>query len=583
MLDLIVRGGTVVDGTGAPARQADVGVREGRIVAVGQVDEPASQVIDADGLLVTPGFVDLHTHYDAQLSWDPAATPSPLHGVTTVIGGNCGFSLAPAGRQHADYLARMMARVEGMPLSSLAKLDWSWSSFGEWLGRFDGHLGVNAGFLVGHSTLRRSVMGDDAVGSPSTDAQVAAMVGLAKQSFAEGALGFSTSQAHTHNDGDGQPVPSRAAGRAELEALCAALADHPGTTLELIIPGCLNGFTEDEVELMASLSLLANRPANWNVLGVSSLNPAACDHQLEASSTAAERGAKVVALTLPHTMKIRLSFEHGAVIDGLPGWREVFALPIPERMQRLADPVVRKRLDQAAHSEEAGILAALAHWENLVIDETFSTTNEGLAGRTVGAIAAERGLDPFDALVEVVLADGLRTGLRPPIPESEADWELRARVWEDPRTVVGGSDAGAHLDMMCGAIYSTSMLGDGVRKRGLLSWEAAVRQLTDVPARLYGLRHRGRVAEGWFADMVVLDPDRVGHGPEHTRDDLPGGASRLYAEAEGIEHVLVNGTEIAEHGNLTGATPGTALRSGVDTDSVVVPGSPGRPASKTGR
>jgi N-acyl-D-aspartate/D-glutamate deacylase len=282
-------------------------------------------------------------------------------------------------------------------------------------------------------------------------------------------------------------------------------------------------------------------------------------------------------------MKIRLSFEHGAVIDGLPGWREVFALPIPERMQRLADPVVRKRLDQAAHSEEAGILAALAHWENLVIDETFSTTNEGLTGRTVGAIAAERGLDPFDALVEVVLADGLRTGLRPPIPESEADWELRARVWEDPRTVVGGSDAGAHLDMMCGAIYSTSMLGDGVRKRGLLSWEAAVRQLTDVPARLYGLRHRGRVAEGWFADMVVLDPDRVGHGPEHTRDDLPGGASRLYAEAEGIEHVLVNGTEIAEHGDLTGATPGTVLRSGVDTDSVVVPGSPGRPANKTGR
>ena len=576
MLDLVIRGGTVVDGTGGPARRADVGVRHGRIVAVGTVDEPATDRIDADGLLVTPGFVDLHTHYDAQLSWDPSATPSPLHGVTTVIGGNCGFSLAPAGPEHADYLARMMARVEGMPLAALELLDWSWTGFGEWLGRLDGRLGVNAGFLVGHSTLRRAAMGDDAVGTPASDAQVADMVALAERSFEEGALGFSTSSAHTHNDGDGRPVPSRAAGRGELEAICSALSRHAGTTLELILPGCLNGFSEEEVDLMATLSLVANRPANWNVLGVSSLNPAACDHQLEASTSAARRGATVVALTLPHTVKIRLSFEHGAVLDGLPGWREVFALGVPERMQRLADPEQRRLLDDGARSDEAGILRALADWRILVIEETFSKANAGLAGRTLGDIAAERGQQPFDTLVDVVLADRLRTGLRPPIPESEADWELRAAVWQDPRTVVGGSDAGAHLDMMCGAIYSTSMLGDGVRRRGLLSWESAVHQLTDVPARLYGLRGRGRVAPGWWADLVVLDPDRVGYGPEHTRDDLPGGAGRLYAEAEGIEHVLVNGVEIVRGRGLTGRTPGAVLRSGADTDTVTVPGG-GRP------
>jgi N-acyl-D-aspartate/D-glutamate deacylase len=271
-------------------------------------------------------------------------------------------------------------------------------------------------------------------------------------------------------------------------------------------------------------------------------------------------------------MKIRLSFEHGTIIDGLPGWREVFALPIPERMAQLADPEVRRRLDEGARSKEAGILGALANWRNLIVEETFSPANARLAGRTVGDIAAERGQEPFDALVEVVLADDLRTGLRPPIPESEADWKLRAEVWQDPRTVVGGSDAGAHLDTMCGAIYSTSMLGDGVRKRGLLSWEAAVYELTDVPARLYGLRDRGRVAPGWFADLVVLDPDRVGQRQEYTRTDLPGGASRLYAEAEGIEHVVVNGTEIAGSGEFTGATPGAVLRSGIDTDTVTVPG-----------
>ncbi len=572
MLDLLVRGGTVVDGTGSEPRRADVGVLNQRIVAVGSIDDPASTTIEADGLLVTPGFVDLHTHYDAQLSWDPSASPSPLHGVTTVIGGNCGFSLAPTEPAHTDYLARMMARVEGMPLTSLERLDWSWRSFGQWLGRFDGAIGVNAGFLVGHSTLRRAVMGDDAVGTAANEKQVAAMVALARTCFEEGALGFSTSQAHTHNDGDGQPVPSRAASRSELEALCGSLAAHPGTTLELILPGCINGFSDDEVELMASLSLLANRPANWNVLGVSALNPEGCERQLAASTVAATRGATVVALTLPHTVKIRLSFEHGAVLDGLPGWREVFALPIPERMARLADPAVRRVLDTAAHSEEAGILAALANWRVLIIEETFSQANDGLAGLTVGDVATQRGLDPFDALIEVVLADGLRTGLRPPIPESEADWDLRAKVWQDPRAVVGGSDAGAHLDMMCGAVYSTSMLGEGVRKRGLLSWEAAIHQLTDVPARLYGLRSRGRVAEGFFADLVVLDPERVGHRSEYTRDDLPGGASRLYAEADGIEHVVVNGTEIVRHGDLTGATPGTVLRSGTDTDSVTAGG-----------
>ena len=206
------------------------------------------------------------------------------------------------------------------------------------------------------------------------------MVALARRCFREGALGLSTSQAHTHNDGAGQPVPSRAASRAELEALAASLAERPGTTLELIVAGCINGFSEEEVELMATLSLLAQRPANWNVLGVSALNPGACERQLDASTVAADRGATVVALTLPHTMSIRLSFEHGAILDGLPGWREVFALPRPERMERLADPAVRQRLDTAAHSNEAGILAALANWRNLVIDETFSDANAGLAG-----------------------------------------------------------------------------------------------------------------------------------------------------------------------------------------------------------
>jgi len=572
VIDLVVRGGLVVDGTGAPARRADVGVDDGRIVAVGQVTDGATRVIDAEGAVVAPGFVDLHTHYDAQLFWDPSASPSPLHGVTTVFGGNCGFSLAPSGPEHAEYLARMMARVEGMPLAALeAGLDWSWDSFGQWLGRLDGAVGVNAGFLVGHSTLRRAVMGADAVGGVATEAQLARLEAELDRALAEGAMGFSTSTAHTHNDGDGQPVPSRSAGPGELERLAAVVSGHPGTTVEMIVPGCLNGFSDEEMDLLTRVSLAARRTVNWNVLGVSAANADGTAHQLEASDRAARAGARVVALTLPHTMALRLSFEHGAIIDGLPGWREFFATPVDQRMAVLSDPDARRAMDARAQSDEAGILRFLADWGRLVIEETFAPANDGLVGRSVASVATERGLGAWDAICEVIVADRLRTGFSVPIPVSDADWAARAEIWRDPRAVVGGSDAGAHLDTMCGAVYSTTLLGEGVRQRQLLSLEEAVRLLTEVPARLYGLVDRGRVAEGWWADLVVLDPATVGPGPLRTRSDLPAGADRLFAGAEGIEHVLVNGTEVVSGGTLTGAVPGRVLRSGTDTVTVPLP------------
>ncbi len=569
-MTVALRSGTVVDGTGSAPVRADVLIDGDRVRAIGpDAGQGADTTIDVGGLLVAPGFVDLHTHYDAQLFWDPNASPSPLHGVTTVLGGNCGFSLAPLAPEHADYISRMMARVEGMPLAALqAGLPWDWRSFGEWLSHFDGRIAVNAGFLVGHSTLRRLVMGERAVGGQATAPDVDAMVAALHAALGEGALGFSTSQVHTHNDGDGLPVPSRAADRNEMERLAAAVREHEGTTVELIVPGCLNGFTAEEIDFLACMSLLADRPVNWNVLGVSAMNPGGVWSQLEAGTAAASRGATVVALTLPHTMQLRLSFEHGAILDGLPGWREVFALPVDERLAALSDPETRRRLDAGAQSDEAGILRHLAVWERLIFEETFAPENAGLEGRSVGQLAAERGLTPFDALLDVVVADRLRTGLRPPIGESEEDWVLRAQTWQDPRAIVGGSDAGAHLDTMCGAVYSTSMLGDGVRKRGLLSWEQAVRQLTDIPARLYGLRDRGRLVPGAFADLVAFDPTTIGHGAVRTRDDLPGGASRLYAEAEGVAHVLVNGTEIVRAGEFTNAAPGKVLRSGADTDTV---------------
>jgi N-acyl-D-aspartate/D-glutamate deacylase len=569
-MGILIRGGLVVDGTGAPGVVRDVAVRDGRIVPVDEV-EPGTAEIDATGLVVAPGFVDLHTHYDAQLTWDPSASPSSLHGVTTVFGGNCGFTIAPAGEAHAPYLMRMMARVEGMPLEALeAGLPWDWTGYADWFDRFEGRIGVNAGFHVGHSAVRRVVMGD-ACHEPASDGQVEAMAALVRSACEAGAMGFSTSTAPTHNDADGEPVPSRAASTDELVVLAGAVRDVPGTTLEAILAGCINGFTDDERDLLAAMSSAAERPLNWNVLGVSSMNPAGHGPQLAASDHAAARGGRVVALTLPHTMRLRLSFLSGFVLDGFPGWRPVLSLPVPERIAALSDPAVRRRLDAGANSEEAGLLRGLASWRGLEVIEAFAPENAAHEGRTIGQIVDERGdgADPFDVLLDIVVGDELRTGLRPSgLKDSEADWQLRAEVWQDPRVVIGGSDAGAHLDMMCGAIYSTALLSHGVREFGVIGLEEAVHRLTDVPARLYGLRDRGRIAPGAHADLVLFDPATVGYQPERMRYDLPGGAWRLHSEATGIDRVLVNGVTVVEGGAPTGATPGTLLRSGRDTGTV---------------
>jgi N-acyl-D-aspartate/D-glutamate deacylase len=570
VLDLVIRDAQIVDGTGMPARHGDVGVSNGRITAVGEVAESAAKTVDAQGLTLAPGFVDLHTHYDAQLFWDPTASPSVQHGVTTVFGGNCGFTLAPAAEEQHDYLTRMLARVEGMPLEALqAGLDWGWASFGDWLDRLEGRIAVNAGFLVGHSAIRLAAMGSDAVGGQASPAHIEKMVGVLHDALDAGALGLSTSQSPTHNDGSGQPVPSRSASRDELVSLAAGLRDHPGTTLEAIIPGCLSGFTDDDIALLTDMSVAADRPLNWNLLAVTAANPDGHRNQLRAGKIAAERGGRVVALTLPQAMKIRLSFLSGFVLDGLPGWRDTMHLPVPERLAVLADPDIRRHLAQGASSKEAGMLRGLAQWDRLILVETFADENADATGRSVGEVAAARGGEPFDTLLDIVIADQLRTGLSPPMGgDDAADWQLRAEVWRHPGAVIGGSDAGAHLDMMCGAIYTTALLGRGVREHQVVTLEEAVRLITDVPARFYGLTERGRIVPGWHADLVLFDPATVGHGPERTRYDLPSGAPRLVADAYGIASVLVAGIEVCRDGRATGALPGTVLRSGRDTQTV---------------
>ena len=573
MLDLAIRGGTIIDGTGSPGRRGDVGVTDGRIVAVGaagHLDEVAAETFEADGLVVAPGFIDPHTHYDAQLFWDPLASPSNVHGVTSVVAGNCGFTLAPLHAEDADYLRRMMAKVEGMPLAALEHgVDWQWETFADYLGRLDGRIGLNAGFMVGHCALRRYVMGADAVGNEATPAQVEAMVGLLHESIDAGGLGLSTTRSSSHSDGDGQPVASRHASRDELLALCEAVGEHEGTFLEGAFEGGLDKFSDDEIDLVAAMSAAAGRSINWNVLTVDSAAPDRVPRQLEAADAAAAQGGRVVALTMPVLVPMNMSFGTFCALWLMPGWGEVMRLPPADKRARLADPEVRRALEAQSHSEAAGVFRRLAGWDRYVIGDTYSAANEGLTGRVVGDIAAERGQEAFDTLVEIVAHDDFRTVLWPmPTDNDDESWRMRQRAWDDPRVMLGGSDAGAHLDRMCGSTYTTRLLADCLRGRRLATVERAVQMLTRAPAQLFGLTGRGTIAEGNHADLVVFDPETVGAESARLVEDLPGGSARLTAGSEGMVRVYVAGEATVEHDKATGATPGRVLRSGRDTVTV---------------
>jgi N-acyl-D-aspartate/D-glutamate deacylase len=570
MLDYVIRSGTVIDGTGGPAQQADIGIDGGRIVDIGPVGPKGRIELDATGLMVAPGIVDPHTHYDAQLFWDPSASPSNVHGVTTVIGGNCGFTLAPIKAEDAPYIREMMAKVEGMPLAALEQgVPWSWSTFGEYLAALEGNLGVNAGFLVGHCAVRRHVMGSDRAEEVATDEEIVAMRALLADSLAAGGLGFSSSQSRTHSDGDGRPITSRHADRREMLAFCEEVGAHEGTTLEYITNGCLDSFSEEEIDLMTAMSVTAQRPLNWNVLTIDARSAERVGHQLSASSHAAEAGGQIVALTMPTLVPMNMSFRTHCALFLIPGWGDVMGLPAPERMAKLADPDVRATLDQRAHSKDAGVFRGLARWGTYVIGDTYALVNEGCRGRTVGDIASTRGTGDFDTLLDIVLADELRTVLWPNTDDGdETTWSMRAEIWSDPRAMVGGSDAGAHLDRMCGSNYPTAFLEDCLRGRKLVPVVQAVHMMTGQPARLFGLRERGVLAEGFAADLFVFDPAVVGSEPASLVHDLPGDAPRLIAGSKGVVRVLVNGVETVRDGRATGAVPGALLRSGHDTASV---------------
>jgi len=558
--DLVVRGGRVVDGSGLPPFAADVAIHAGRIARIGRVDGLARRTLDADGCVVTPGFIDVHTHYDAQLDWDPLASPSSWHGVTTVLCGNCGFTLAPARPADTGWLAAMLSRVEGMAGEALAAgLRWTGGSFGDFWRRVEGRLGVNAGGYVGHSAVRRWVMGEAASERRATEAEVAAMRDGVRAALAEGALGFSTSQLAIHVAHDGREVPSNHAAPEEVVALVGVLGEVGHGAVEIIPRSFVDGLDAADRALLLACWRAGGRPLEIQTL--TPLLPSCPDgweRSLAFAHEAWREGARIHPMFATNRLGAHLTLGSTFLFDEVPSFRETLTLAPAERERRLRDPALRERMRREL-ADPTG-RAFVFVWDVVRVEDVRDPAHRAWVGRTVPELAAERGLDPLDCFLDLSLAEGLETQFGLEMPPSDYFRECTARLVRDPIVMAGSSDAGAHLLSFTGADYTTRLLTEWVPD--VLSLEEAVRRLTAVPAAVHGLRDRGVVREGAWADLCVIDLARLRAGPTRLVHDLPGGSGRFVVDAEGYVAVVVNGEVVLEDGRGTGALPGQVVRGG---------------------
>ena len=562
--DLLIKNGTVVDGTGAPSYRGDVGIKDGKFVDPASMDNGA-RVIDAEGKVVAPGFVDIHTHYDAQIMWDPLLTCSPWHGVTTVIMGNCGFSLAPCLPKDREYILKMFARVEGMNVNTLQKgLDWRWQSFPEYLDRVQQeNLGINVGTMVGHSAVRRFVMGEDSNTRAADADEVQQMKVQVREGLAAGAFGFSTSLSATHYGWDGEPVPSRLASHDEVLELGSTLREFGVGSIEIITKTSVMGpdrFEPEDEELMTALSLRSGRPVNWNELSHSWQRPTAWKNQIDYMERAAKQGAQVYAVArcqrLDHLFNLAMLVPF---FEAWPTWKDVLSQPRERVKQLLQDPETRAKMKREAHEADPG----LAEYRKLA-KINFRMGKSGkysqYEGMSLGEIGQKIGKDPVDVILDFSLEEDLEAEFAF-IGTRNGDMNAVAELIQSPYSLAGLSDAGAHTDRLSGSYFSSFMLSHWVRDQGVLLLEDAIRRLTSMPASLYGITDKGRIQEGLSGDVVIFDLDKIKWMPTERFHDFPGGESRLGNRAEGYEHLIVDGEVVFEDGRHTGALPGRLIKS----------------------
>lgn len=558
--DLLICGARVVDGTGLPAFTADIEVRDGTISRIGQLGAAAAgaaRVIDADGLTAVPGFVDVHTHYDAQLHFEPSASPSSWHGVTTVLTGNCGFTLAPSKPADLPWLIQMLAKVEGMSPDALhAGVDFAGGSVGDFLRGLDGRVGVNIATYCGHAAVRRYVMGDDASERAATTAEIEAMMTLVDQAMADGALGLSTSQLDVHADHNGRPVPPNLATNEELIALASVLAKYPQGALEHLCRSFAIGYDASDRELLAAMARASGgKVLHANLLLRFTNDPDAWRRCLDVLEGYAAEGLRVYPMASANPKGLYLSLADTILLDEMPTFRSVLSEPIDERLRLLADPAMRARL--AADLDMPGRQLTWG-WDNLRVASVADPANSALAGRTIADIAADRGVDGLDTFLDLAVGEQLQTLFIIDRPVTAEDREVISFLLRHPLTMPGSSDGGAHLNTFCGADYTTRVLTEYVDDS--FTFEAAVRRLAAVPAASVGLWNRGELRPGNAADIVLIDRDRLAVGEAKMVSDFPTGAARVIWEQQGYMATIVNGEVLLDDGTYTGALSGHVLR-----------------------
>ncbi len=554
--DLVIKNGIVVDGSGFSRYRADVAVKDGTIVEIGKIRGAAAATIDADGLFVAPGVIDTHTHYDAQPFWDKLCTSSVWHGVTTVLMGNCGLTLAPLRPEHRETMLATFCCVEDLPVRSLASvLPWNWETFGEYLDAIDHGLGLNLMPLVGHNPLRLSAMDQAAWDRAATPDEIAHMQRLLRESLEAGAWGWSTTDSPTHAGPAGQPVPTRLAADEERVALGRTLGEFNRGIIEILPKGAGKPSAAD-LDHLRDVAVTSGRPVFFLSFDANA-RPYV--------EKAAREGAQMYNLLRAIPFNPRFTMKKTTFFHNLDVWDVVMHMRVPERLVALADPERRARMREQAlkpQRRRPGVAGRLVPWRSIFVRKVSLARNQALVDRNLMDLAEQQGKHVADVMLDLALEEGLDTEFQLMTRSAEEEVQI-AEMVKAGHALPSQSDAGAHLNTnFCTAGESSYVLGQWVRDRELLSLEDAIRRLTFQPARIMGLRDRGLVREGLAADLMVFDLSSIGVKEDEVTHDGPSGTPRRVQGAEGVHHVIVGGQAVLEHGKHTGALPGRVLRAG---------------------